>query len=111
MDDILRFFEPIAPEKKSEKLGQLRDLLLALCTSAFNLTLELRESKDLYKCEVPSPGSAFLIDQHDQQDSEGTPDTEPARIAFAISGALVKYPEHQAGTKIVLEKAHVVTCD
>lgn len=112
MTEIMDFMEPISPEKKTEKYIHLREALLDLCTSAFKLSLQLRECKDLYKCEIPSPGSPFIEDEADEQDSESSSAAAlPAtRIAFAMSGALVKYPENQAGSRIVLEKAHVVTC-
>jgi hypothetical protein len=112
MLDILEFMEPISPDRKSEKYSHLRDALLDLCTSAFKLSLQLRECKDLYRCELPISRSPFIEDEFEEQDSESTKGGGfPAiKIAFAISGALVKYPENQAGSRIVLEKAHVVTC-
>jgi hypothetical protein len=113
MEGILEFMEPISPDRKSEKYGHLRDALLELCAAAFKLSLQLRECKDLYRCEFPNSGSPFIEDEFSQQDSESAKRGEfPAtRIAFAMSGALVKYPENQPGSRIVLEKAHVVTCD
>jgi hypothetical protein len=110
---IMGFMEPISPEKKSEKYNHLYGALLDLCTIAFKLSLQLRECKDVYKCELPGPGSPFIENEFDEQDSERAKGGAllATKIAFAISGALVKYPENQTGGRVVLEKAHVVTCD
>jgi len=73
----------------------------------------LRGSKDSYKIEFPEIGSKLDPDDAEPQAWEGCTgqsslDSEQGVIAFSLSGALVKYPEHSPKEKLILEKAHVV---
>lgn len=108
------FLEPIMLPRHQRETAKDRDgleeYLLALCTTAYKLTLTLRGCKDLYRCETPSPGSPQIDEDADPQDFERSrgPKSSSSDIAFAIHGALVKYPEHSAKDRLVLEKAHVV---
>lgn len=111
---IIDFMTPVLPrrEKAEEKYVEPCNHTLQLCTTAFKLTLLLRGCKDLYRCEIPVRGGEFVEEEADEQDSEAVSGKGPPRakkIAFAMSGTLVKYTEHK--DRIVLEKAHIVTTD
>ncbi|CAG8972047.1 hypothetical protein HYALB_00004911 [Hymenoscyphus albidus] len=82
-----------------------------VCDAAAKSALLVRKSKDGYKCETPRPGTEFSeaemsIQYMEKGEFESAEDS--AVVLFAISGALVKYPEYSASERLVLDKAYVV---
>lgn len=73
----------------------------------------MRSCKDIFRCQILNDGDIFIDEDAVVQDSERLTSkrSEGSKIAFSISGVLVKYPEHKLGDRIVLEKAHVVIKD
>jgi hypothetical protein len=96
------------------ELQKLRELLVKISHDAYNLILLLRSCKDTYTCEFPEPGKPFNIEEAEAVDSERVhgkgPKEENAEdvVVFALSGALVRYPEHNLQERIVLQKAWAV---
>lgn len=114
---IQEFLAPIVPHtigrSSRNPNDRLHDSFVRLCRDAFNLTLLLRGTKDSYRIEFPEAGSNFDPEDVEPQAWEGCKhqsgiSSEKATIAFSLSGALVKYPEHSPKERLVLEKAHVV---
>ncbi|RDL33957.1 uncharacterized protein BP5553_08325 [Venustampulla echinocandica] len=113
---IWSFMAPILPPKTpayADAYEDLRELLLRLCTCTLNLTLLMRGCKDNFKCETPKAGQDFADEDAEAQVSErvGSQDAEGSKIAFALAGAIVKYPENRPEDRVILEKAHVVVKD
>ncbi|CAG8950193.1 hypothetical protein HYFRA_00008430 [Hymenoscyphus fraxineus] len=82
-----------------------------VCDAAARFTLLVRKSRDGYKCEMPRPGTEISekemsIQYMEKGEFENVEDS--AVVSFAISGALVKYPEYSVIERLVLEKAYVV---
>lgn len=102
------YHENAIAEKEKDKLVKL---LFRLCTDAYDLTLLLRGCKDVYRCEFPTEGKALNTEDAEPQGEEKKSTKEKVEgeiVAFSLSGALVRYPEHNPEERIVLEKAHVV---
>jgi hypothetical protein len=81
---------------------------------AHNLVLLLRSSKDTYACEFPEEGKPVNIEEAEAVDREGVQSNDDKEensedvVVFALSGALVRYPQHSPQERIVLQKAWVV---
>ncbi|KAI9053982.1 hypothetical protein LZ554_002926 [Drepanopeziza brunnea f. sp. 'monogermtubi'] len=114
---ILDLMQPLWP-KSDTASDKLLGLVRRLCNDSLKFVLVLRSSRDSYICEMPAPKSR-LTEDSDVQDQELCPDvgsrsqswtSTDQEVLFPIAGALVKYPEHHAAVRLVLEKAHVVVC-
>ncbi|TAQ84016.1 hypothetical protein B7494_g7668 [Chlorociboria aeruginascens] len=112
---IQNFMRPLLPCDRDQAIldagnEHLSDHLLKLCTAAFRFMLMLRRSKDVYKCELPVPGKRLNPEEDEPMYSEKSEDPriDAQHVAFALSGALVKYPEYDPTQRLVLEKAHVI---
>lgn len=110
---IKRFMDPVWPQSLAiaETTGdELFARLLQQCKDALAFTMLLRSSKDLYRCEFPRPGSRLTEDSlvQDEEPFEGSNLLTDQDIAFAMSSALIKYPEKHPEKRLVLEQAHVV---
>jgi hypothetical protein len=108
---IWDFMRPLLLQSTSHQ--ELENLLIKLCMDAFSLAIDLRRSKHIYKFEEPASGQ--VVDQDEVEPQASEKDLEQGlgvpRIAFSLSSALVKYPAHSLGERVVLEKAHVVILD
>ncbi|KAM3086121.1 hypothetical protein ACMFMG_000260 [Clarireedia jacksonii] len=116
---LLYFLEPlriIHPEqaKNDAEFQKLGELWVKLSQDAYNLTLLLRNCKDTFACEFPEKRKPLNIEDTEAMDTERVQNKSSGEgnpeliVAFALSGALVKYPEHDPKERIVLEKAWAV---
>jgi hypothetical protein len=74
----------------------------------------LRRSRALYACEFLEPGQevdpreASIFARETLQIAAKGSHTGRGNVAFTISAALVRYPEHSTTRRVILEKAQVV---
>lgn len=82
---------------------------------ALKLTMKLRNYKDVYRCEIPLPGDVLEDDDIDIQSEIHSENCKKyaelngRTIAYALSGALVRYSVGEPEKKVVLVKPWVVT--
>jgi hypothetical protein len=100
---------PAVPGGAEAADDKLLILVEKMCKDAFNFSMLLRASRDLYRCELPAPRSRLGEDSaaQAQEPSEDSSLTEQD-IAYAMAPALVKYPLTDPKRRLVLEKAHVI---
>jgi hypothetical protein len=87
--------EPLLPPSPKKVHDELYEQLLKLCFTAYKLTLTLRKCKDTYRCELAGTGERINSETMEPQETEaerGTRD-ENLRVAYVMSGALVKVVE------------------
>lgn len=112
--EIMQALNPLEKHKHGEEKNKLRNHWEQLCTDAFELTMMLRSHKDAYRCEIPQEGQALSNEDAEAQASECTgraengTDSDELIAAYALSGALVRYPANDPGKRIVLQKALVI---
>lgn len=107
---IWDFMQPISPLENADQMNALGRHLVKLCEDAHKFALLVRGCKDAYVCERPRRNQAVDLQEVEPQDSEKPISNLPQgdSIAFALFGALAKYPANSPGLRVVLEKAHVV---
>lgn len=93
---------------------ELFDQYLKLYTDAQSLALLMRSCKHAYKVEMKFPYSEYKEEESVTLGRElfETKNDKPKRevMSYLVSGALVKFPEGDPERRIVLERAHLVTC-
>lgn len=107
--EILKFMLPISPKATKEE-KEWQQQLAKLCDNAHKFALLIRGCKDVYRCENVLGDKAVDLAKVEPEDIEWSTgnSTLEDRVAFALFGVLVKYPENIPSTRFVLEKAHVV---
>ncbi|ESZ93131.1 hypothetical protein SBOR_6503 [Sclerotinia borealis F-4128] len=121
--DILQLLKPLEisrPEPATANEAERSKLQVKwkqLCTDAFKLTMMLGNHKDVYRCEFPTEGEALKDADAEPWVEESTKhegkkaESKEHIVAYALSGALVRYPADDLYDKIVLEKAWAVSSD
>lgn len=83
-------------------------VLLKLCESALKFTLMTRSCKDAFDFRMPDIGVSLDTDLVSAQEYLTVDRPGGETIAFTLSPALIKLPEHNRTAELVLDKAHVV---
>lgn len=102
-------------DAKAEEAGKKK--LEAICHSAVELHLMLRQSKDNFRIDamyraVDQPISDWAEFAEQMANVQVVDGKQPGTIAYVIAGALVKHPKENFGKVLVLEKAEVaVYCE
>ncbi|KAI3392446.1 hypothetical protein diail_5690 [Diaporthe ilicicola] len=110
-DRIWNFLRPLQTlNPAAEENGRQR--LEAICNSAVDLSLMIRQLKDNVWVEglsrsVGRPFSDWKKFAEDIASVDVGKDQEPGTIAYVITGALLKSPKEDLEKKLVLEKAEV----
>jgi hypothetical protein len=113
---LLRPLRTIHTDKAQNdaELAGIKKQLAQISQDACSLVLLLRSSKDTYACEFPEEGKPVNIEEAEAVDREGVQRKDDKEensediVVFALSGALVRYPQHNPQERIVLQKAWVV---
>ncbi|KAF8861507.1 hypothetical protein BDZ45DRAFT_671829 [Acephala macrosclerotiorum] len=107
MEERLRaFLGPLLVAENSKG----HDRLVHLCQDALEFALLLRRCRDSYHCEYLAADSDFREDEAialSWEGQRGETDDPRNKIACSISPVLVKYPEQDQQSRLVLERAHV----
>ncbi|KAF7917972.1 uncharacterized protein EAE98_010000 [Botrytis deweyae] len=113
--ELMWLLDPLLKHPQNET-DQLMGRWQTLCMNALKFTIKLRYYKDVYRCEVPLPGNVLNDDEIDVQSEVRREDDckkyavpNGWTIAYALSGALVRYSAEEPETKVVLVKPWVVT--
>ncbi|KAH6669962.1 hypothetical protein B0J14DRAFT_671693 [Halenospora varia] len=100
--------------RSSSKVDEYGKHMTKLCKDALELTLILRASKDRYEIVFPDDDTQLdrnvaegqQLEQRNPTKDEMSPGE--LRIAYCLSGGLVRYPQVDPKNGLVLEKADVV---
>lgn len=102
-------------DAKAEEAGKKK--LEAICDSAVEFHLMLRQSKDNFwidsmQTAVDQPISEWTEFAEQMANVQVVDGKQPGTIAYVIAGALIKRPKENFGKVLVLEKAEVaVYCE
>ncbi|TGO15997.1 hypothetical protein BTUL_0033g00350 [Botrytis tulipae] len=112
--ELMWLLDPLLKHSQNET-DQLMGRWQALCMKALKLTMKVRNYKDVYRCEIPLPGDVLKDNEIDIQSEIHSENCKKyaelngRTIAYALSGALVKYSAEEPEGKVVLVKPWVVT--
>ncbi|KAL1866882.1 hypothetical protein Daus18300_006585 [Diaporthe australafricana] len=110
-DGIWGFLSPVQTSSQAAE-QQGRESLKAICDSAVELSLMIRQLKDGIWVDsisgaVGQPFSEWKGMAEEMSSVIADKGQKPGSIAYIITGALVKNPKEDLGSRLVLEKAQV----
>lgn len=107
---LLEFFQPLIPATIDPQMrAKMQRDFARLCSDACKLRLLMRESKVRYYCQVLPTGVSFQQHEHLADDHGAEGDSVGAdRVAFTVSGALMKHAKYRGEKLTVLKKSIVV---